>query len=109
MTERDTLFLTEFKQRVTSHLPEQVNKLILFGSRARGDEEPDSDLDLVALVSEKTPDLEKTLDELAYQVMWDYDFTPIISLKVFSQSDFNNAVKQGFSYYKNVEREGIIL
>jgi len=109
MNERDTLLLTELKQRVTSRFPELLMNLILFGSRARGDQETDSDLDLVALVSEKTPALEKTIDDLAYQVMWDYDFKPIISLRVFSQSDFNKAVKKGFSFYKNVEREGIPL
>jgi len=33
----------------------------------------------------------------------------LISLKLFSKSDFNQALKNGFSFYRNIEKEGIIL
>ena len=33
----------------------------------------------------------------------------IISLKVFSVLHFNNALEKGFSFYRNIEREGITL
>jgi len=42
-------------------------------------------------------------------VMWEYDFKPLISLKIFSKSDFNKSLRNGFSFYRNVEKEGIIL
>ncbi|MEI8172269.1 MAG: nucleotidyltransferase domain-containing protein [Deltaproteobacteria bacterium] len=54
-------------------------KFIRYGSRARGTDAEDSDLDLVALVDEKTPEIESALDDLAYGVMWDYDFKPVTS------------------------------
>ncbi len=65
---------------------QHIQELILYGSRVRGDAADDSDLDLVALVDEKTPELKIALDEIAYSVMWDRDFKPMISLKVFSES-----------------------
>jgi len=84
-----------------------VRRVIVFGSRARGITGDDSDLDILVLVDEKTEAIEKGLEDAAYQVMWDYDFRPMISLKVFSETSFNHAVSQGFSFYRNVEREGI--
>ena len=69
----------------------------------------DSDLDLVALVDEKNSEIENILDDVAYDVMWDYDFQPIISLKVFSEAHFKSAVERGFSFYRNVEKNGISL
>ena len=46
---------------------------------------------------------------MAYQIMWEHDFKPIISLKVFSEASFNRALEEGFSFYRNIEREGIVL
>lgn len=67
----------------------------IYGSRARGVNAEDSDLDLVALVDEKTPEIESALDDLAYGVMWDYDFKPVISLKVFSEARFRSSTERG--------------
>lgn len=80
-----------------------------YGSRARGDATEDSDLDLVALVDEKTPEIEQMLDDISYKLMWDHDFKPIISLKVFGEDRFREAAAKGFSFYRNVEREGVTI
>jgi hypothetical protein len=41
--------------------------------------------------------------------MWDHDFMPIISLKVFEIAKYSNALKKGFSFYKYIEKEGIAV
>jgi uncharacterized protein len=107
MAEIDKQIARELKGRLPSEIRLHVRKIILFGSRARDDAAADSDLDLIALVDEKTPALENALDEVAYGVMWDHDFNPMISLKVFSEAIFRRAAEKGFSFYRNVEREGI--
>ncbi len=109
MGELDKQLVEELRQRLPSAVREHVRQFILYGSRARGDATVDSDLDLVALVDEMTPELEASLDEVAYQVMWDHDFRPIISLKVFGEERFRSAASRGFSYYRNVLREGVAL
>lgn len=68
-----------------------------------------STLLVIALVDEKTSEIEKQLEDTAYQVMWDHDFKPIISLKVFSESKFYGAFTRGFSFYRHVEKEGIVV
>ena len=109
MGEKDRQIVLELKKRLPKEIRKHVSRLILYGSRARGSAAEDSDLDLVALVDEKTPTLEAEIEETAYRVMWDHDFKPIISLKIFSEERFRSAVKKGFSFYRNVEREGIEL
>jgi hypothetical protein len=49
------------------------------------------------------------LQEAAYQVMWDHDFSPIIALKVFDAHHFLDYQKRGFSFYRKVVQEGISL
>ena len=107
MKEQDRKIVLELKNRLSADLQKRVIKFILYGSRARGVDEEDSDIDLVALVDEKTPEIESALDDLAYGVMWDYDFKPVISLKVFSEARFRSSAEKGLSFYKHVEKEGI--
>jgi len=109
MGELDRALVAELKNRLPADILSHIRQMIMYGSRARGENAEDSDLDLVALVDVKTPELELALDEIAYNVMWDHDFKPIISLKVFAEEKFNNAVAQGFSYYRNVAREGLAV
>jgi uncharacterized protein len=107
MKEQDRKIVLELKRRLSADLQRRVKKFILYGSRARGGEADDSDLDLVALVDEKTPEIESALDDLAYGVMWDYDLKPVISLKVFSEARFRSSTEKGRSFYRHVEKEGI--
>ncbi len=109
MNEKDKALIGEFKNRLSSDLKAHLKQIIIYGSRAKGDAPEDSDLDVIALVEHKTPELERELDDIVYQVMWDHDFRPIISLKVFGESEFHDALKRGFSYYRNVNKEGITV
>jgi predicted nucleotidyltransferase len=109
MKEQDRMIALELKNRLPADLQKRVIKFILYGSRARGINAEDSDLDLVALVDEKTPEIESALDDLAYSVMWDYDFKPVISLKVFSEARFRSSKEKGMSFYRHVEKEGILI
>ena len=107
MNDRDRALIAEFRKRFSAELATHLKRLIVFGSRAKGEAVEDSDLDVIALVDEKTPEIEKQLEDVAYQVMWDHDFRPVISLKVIAESDYASALVKGFSFYKHVEREGV--
>jgi predicted nucleotidyltransferase len=82
-------------------------RLILFGSQARGDARPDSDWDLLLLVNKKESTLE---DERLYaypftKLGWDYgkDF----NVKLYSKDEWE---ERSFTpFYKNIETEGIII
>jgi uncharacterized protein len=109
MRKKDRDMVQEIKRRLPEEVRRRVERFIVFGSRARGDARVDADLDLIALVDKKTPEIEKVLGDAAYEVMWDHDFNPIISLKVFSMSRFEKAVARGLSFYKNVDTQGIAV
>ncbi len=109
MQTKDEAIIAELKSRLPAQLHSQIKRVIVFGSRARGEEHPESDLDVAILVDTKSAEIEKTLEDIAYKIMWDNDFNPIISLKVFSEKSFINAVQKGFSFYQNVNREGLTV
>jgi uncharacterized protein len=109
MNERDRGLLLDLRKKIPVELAKHIQRLLVFGSRARGESTKDSDLDVLVLVDEKTPDIVKRLEDIAYQIMWDHDFMPIISLKVIESSKYNNALNKGFSFYKYIEKEGIAV
>jgi len=106
---KDRQIVEDFKKRLPPEVKQHMRKLIVFGSRATDHATEDSDLDIIALVDVKTPDIEIALDDVAYSVMWDRDFKPIISLKVIAESQFNGALVKGYSFYKHVEKEGVAV
>ena len=109
MNDNDRHLVEELKVKISSDARPHLKKLMVFGSRATDKASEDSDLDIIALVDVKTLEIERVLDDAAYQVMWDHDFKPIISLKVFDESRYNDALKKGYSFYKNVEKEGVAV
>jgi predicted nucleotidyltransferase len=109
MQEKDKQLTLEFKKRIPREVADHVKRLIVYGSRATERAMEDSDLDMIVLVDEKTLGLEQALEDAAYDAMWMYDFKPIISLKVFEESRYRGALDKGYSFYRNVEKEGVAL
>ncbi len=109
MENKDKQIVEDFKKRLPQEVKQHIKKLIVFGSRAADRATEDSDLDIIALVDVKTQDIENALDNIAYSVMWDRDFKPIISLKVIAEAQFNGALDKGYSFYRHVEKEGVAV
>src|SRR6266852_7094974 len=67
--------LTDFDFQLAEHLKQALiehhvtlYKAIVFGSRARGDAQPDSDLDVLVLVDHLNPLLRKIISHCAWEV-----------------------------------------
>ena len=82
-------------------------KVILFGSQARGDARPDSDWDLLVLLNKEKISLEDE-NKYAYpfaEIGWNYG--TYISVKMYTNYEWS---KGSFTpFYHNVNKEGIII
>ncbi|GHU96467.1 hypothetical protein FACS1894156_7600 [Bacteroidia bacterium] len=81
------------------------DRLVLFGSQARGDAREDSDWDLLVLLNKPKREWED-YDNYGYpftELGWTYD--KHFSTKIFTKEEWE---KQHFTpFYKNVEHDGI--
>ena len=81
------------------------DRMILFGSQARGDARPDSDWDLLVLVNSHSTTLD---DEIKYsypftKLGWSYNID--FNVLLYSEDDWG---KRNFMpFYKNVVKDGI--
>jgi predicted nucleotidyltransferase len=81
-------------------------KLILFGSQARGDAHEDSDWDLLILLNKEKRNFNEDYDKYAYpftELGWNYSIA--INPIVYTVNDWEKG--KIFPFYKNVMREGI--
>jgi len=109
MNKKDKALILELKRRLPPEINKCLKRFIVFGSRVTGKAHEDSDLDVIAIIDKKNFNIENIINDIVYQVMWDNDFKPIISLKIFTESNYNYALAKGYSFYKNVETECISL
>jgi predicted nucleotidyltransferase len=83
------------------------SRVILFGSRARGDAKPDSDWDILVILDK--PKVEAAdFDNISYplyELGWQEG--ELFSVKLYTKADWE---KRNFTpFYKNIEKEGILL
>src|SRR6266404_2497024 len=101
--------LQAFHERIPESVRPHIQHLILFGSAAREEDQPESDVDVLVLLDEKSQEREEALREAAYQAMWACDFQRLLSLKILSLTEYEERLAKGYSFYQNVEREGVPL
>jgi uncharacterized protein len=83
--------------------------VILYGSYARGDATPESDMDILVLLDVPNADSDDCLDKLAgigYRIVDKYGIVTTIIPE--SEQEFNDNVDV-ISFFKNIKREGILL
>ncbi len=101
--ERDPVLAEILRRLVAAYQPERV---YLFGSKARGDEGPDSDYDLMVVVPDSAPQ-ERRRSRLAYQVLWGTGTAADVLVSTRESFDSRLGVKA--SLPATVVREGELL
>jgi uncharacterized protein len=77
----------------------------LFGSKARGEESPESDIDVMIVVENYTPDVEAVIDELIFEINLDYDC--LISAVIFGSNELHEGPLGESPIYRSIRSEGI--
>ena len=97
--------MIEVKKVVTQQAPEA--KVVLFGSRARGDANSDSDWDVLILV-DREGITAKDFQEINYPI-FDIGFQigQYISPKLYTFKEWEE--RKFTPFYKNIEKEGIVI
>ena len=110
MTSETITIVTEhFANELKDIFGKELKKVILYGSCARGDFSPDSDIDVMILLEihpEELPLARKKVMEASDKLDLDYDvvLTPVVqTARIFDQ------YRKASVFYQNIEKEGVLV
>ena len=106
LKENERKALRELKRRLVKKFPDA--EIILYGSKARGNFDEESDIDLLVLVSSQvTSKLEEEIFHISYDIELKYDivFGEIVENKHF----WNTSLANAMPFHWNIDREGVIV
>lgn len=98
-------YVLELQKIYGTHL----KQVILYGSYARGDFRPDSDVDIMILLDMSDLELKKYSRQLSYMT-YDFNLDNDIDIKpiVKSEAHFKKWIVN-YPFYANIQREGVVL
>ena len=98
-------YVSEIKKIYGAHL----RQIILYGSYARGDHGPDSDIDIMILLD--ISDLElKTYGQTLSYMTYDFNLENDLDIKPIAKNEAHfKKWSKNYPFYANVEKEGVVL
>ena len=98
--------ITELRQELTKLYGDQLKKLILYGSQARGDANEDSDIDLMIVLTHLNSPGDEIFRMGKIKNQLDLKYDQLISIFPISEEDFSD---KKTPLLENIRREGISL
>ncbi|MEK7395644.1 MAG: nucleotidyltransferase domain-containing protein [Candidatus Poribacteria bacterium] len=94
-----------FKERLQKKLGENLIRIILFGSRARGDNDEYSDYDCLVIVKENNKSIKEAVLDIEADILYEKD----VVFSAFSYTEDELALRKYMPFIINVNKEGIAL
>jgi predicted nucleotidyltransferase len=98
-------YLAFFSRGIRTKLGARVKRMILFGSRARGDAHPQSDADCLVIVDRVSSRVNESIDETAGETLCRYG----IMVSAFPVSEATFKSRRFSPLLINVGKEGVLL
>lgn len=92
-----------------SPLKKHIRQIYLYGSYARGDYRPDSDIDLLVVIDSLDLQARKTISSLSEKAMASGDYREILSVKEESSESWEKMRRERYPLAQAILREGIPL
>lgn len=107
LTDGERMALMEYLTRLHFLCGDRLLRVILFGSKARGDSHPESDIDLLVVVQGALDGLKESLGQLSYDISLEYGV--VLSDFVVDEQRYRWMSQHCEPLLVEVEREGIEL
>ena len=107
LTREEQNWLEVYRQALSQQFPGLVERIIIFGSKARGTATADSDLDLLVVIREGDWRLKDAITQPGYLLAIGTDVVP--SIIVYTVEEWELHRKRQAPFWQTVTRDGVIV
>lgn len=97
-------WLAAYRSALHERFPGLIKNIIIFGSKARGDARPDSDLDVLILLQEGDRQIKNEVCRLGHHLAVLSEAVP--SIMVYTEAEWMARKQSGSPFYQAVMRDG---
>lgn len=105
LAEKDQRAILEFTQEIRHIFGKRIKMIKLFGSKARGEAEEFSDIDIFVLIDRLDQQDRKIIGDISFKLDLKYDV--VLSPIIYSEDEYNDPKYQVTPFLQTVEKEGI--
>lgn len=105
LTPEEQTWLDAYRKELAEQHPGAVNRMFIYGSKARGDTHPDSDLDILLIIKNDASRLKRELRRIGYLLAATSDVLP--SILAYSEDEWESRKKSGSPFRQAVERDAM--
>jgi len=100
----------DVSEQVRNILGDNLRKIILYGSYARGNYNDESDIDVMVLADVSNEKELHELEKAVWSIGWDIGFEHDIMVSVFLKDiTYFNEWQDSMTYYQNITNDGVVL
>lgn len=105
LTSEELGWLNAYRKAVAEQFPGLVEAILIFGSKARGDAGPDSDLDVLVILREGDRSRKRAVRHLGHSLAVVSEVVP--SIMVYTREEWALRKHGGSPFYRAVIRDGV--
>ena len=105
LTSAEKAWLKAFCKGLRERYPEKVERLLIYGSKARSTARPDSDLDVLLIVRDDAAAAMREIRRMGYLLAATSDAVP--SIMAYTSTEWAKRAESGSAFRKAVERDAV--
>ena len=105
LSKNEKVWLDKYRCELKRRFPGLVERLLVYGSKARGDAGPDSDLDLLLIVKDQAARRKLQLRWIGYMLAADTDVVP--SILAYTTDEWERRRQSRSPFRRAVERDAV--
>ena len=107
LTVQEQQALWQFKESLQARFGDEIVEVRVFGSKARGDAGPESDLDVLVVTKRDDWKLKEQIGQVATTILLEEGI--YLSVKVFGGHVYRRLVELKTPFIKNVLEDGVLV
>lgn len=105
LTRQEQAWLDAYKRELGERYPGTVARMLVYGSKARGEGHAESDLDVLLIVKNNAGGLKRELRRIGYLLAATSDVLP--SILAYTENEWESRKKSGSAFRRAVERDAV--